>query len=458
MDYRVMLVDDDRDFLEIMTHKLREAGFRNIRTEDNPARAASLLENGEFFDIALIDMTMPEMDGIELLGIIKRASPRTECIMVTAVNEARVAVDCLKKGAYDYLVKPVALEDLAISLGHVLERKRLLDILDIGKGGVSLGLKNKAPFQSIVTRSANMERILLEAELHAGSDVPVLITGESGTGKELLARAVHAASPRSKRPFTPVNMASVTGSLFEAEFFGHTRGAFTGAAKERAGYLENTHRGALFLDEIGSMPMDLQGKLLRVLQDGEYIRLGASRPRKVDVRIIAATNEHLEKRMAKGDFRKDLYYRLKGGWLHLPPLKDRKEDIPLLVETFLREYVNGSGSHHGKVNEEAMSILMAYEYPGNIRELKSLIHSAANLARGGDIAPDHLPDAPRRRCLKPPPRCNASGSDFIVPLAQVEKRHILHAYSRTGQNKSKTARALGIGLNTLRRKLKSYGE
>ncbi len=456
MDYSVILVDDDLDFLEIMKHKLKDAGFKNVRGEDNPERAALLMEKGEFFDIALIDMTMPEMSGIELLGTIKRASPRTECIMVTAVNEARVAVDCLKKGAYDYLVKPVALEDLGIALGHVLERKRLLDILDIGKGGVSPGLKNKAPFTSIVTRSANVNRILMEAELHAGSDVPVLITGESGTGKELLAAAVHAASPRSKHPFTPVNMASLTGSLFEAEFFGHTRGAFTGAAKERAGYLKNTHQGTLFLDEIGSMPTDLQGKLLRVLQDGEYIRLGASRRRRVDVRIIAATNENLEKRMANEEFRKDLFYRLRGGWLHLPPLRERKEDIPLLVEAFLQEYVNDFVSVHGKVNEEAMSVLMAYDYPGNIRELKSIIQAAANLARGGEITPDHLPDHPRR-ALKPPSRGNGSDADFIAPLAQVEKRHILHAYSRTGQNKSKTAKVLGIGLNTLRRKLKSYG-
>ncbi|MCP4693819.1 MAG: sigma-54-dependent Fis family transcriptional regulator [Desulfobacterales bacterium] len=456
MDYKVLLVDDDRDFLEIMKLKLREVGFRNVRSEDNPALAGALFEKGEFFDIALIDMTMPEMDGIELLGLIKRASPRTECIMVTAVNEARVAVDCLKKGAYDYLVKPVALEDLGIALGHTLERKQLLDILDIGKGGASPRLKNKAPFTPIVTRSANVQRILMEAELHAWSDVPVLITGESGTGKELLARAVHGASPRAEHPFTPVNMASLTGSLFEAEFFGHTRGAFTGAAKERAGYLENTNRGTLFLDEIGSMPMDLQGKLLRVLQDGEYIRLGASRPRTVDVRIIAATNEKLDKQMAKGMFRKDLFYRIRGGWLHLPPLKERREDIPLLIETFLREYVNDFDASRGKVNEEAMSILMAYHYPGNIRELKSIIQSAANLARGGDITPNHLPDEPRRS-IKTTPRCNGSESDFIAPLAQVEKRHILNAFSRNRDNKSKTAKVLGIGLNTLRRKLKLYG-
>ena len=253
MDNKIIVIDDDLDFLEILKGHLLKSGFKNIRTEDNPLNVATLFEKGKDFDIALIDMTMPGIDGLDLLEIIKNISPRTECIMVTAVNEARIAVECLKKGAYDYLLKPVSQEDLIFSMKRALEKKRLMDILDIGKSRTLPRLKNAEPFKPIFTRSPKVLRILKEAELHAGSDVPLLITGESGTGKELLAWAIHAASPRSRFPFTPVNMASLTGSLFEAEFFGHTKGAFTGAEDSRRGYLEHSHRGTLFLDEIGNL-------------------------------------------------------------------------------------------------------------------------------------------------------------------------------------------------------------
>lgn len=454
MDTKIILVDDDRDFAELMKRKLNDTGFANIHVEDDSRNAASLFESGENFDIALVDMTMPGMDGMELLEAIKTFSPRTECVMVTAVNEARVAVDCLNRGAYDYLVKPVSREDLAISMKRTLERKRLLDILDIEKSETLPELKNPAPFKPIVTRSKKVMKILKEAELHAESDVPVLITGESGTGKELLARAIHAASPRAKFPFTPVNMASLAPSLFESEFFGHTKGAFTGAENVRAGYLEHTNRGTLFLDEIGDMAPELQGKLLRVLQGGDYFKLGTSRHQRSDIRFIAATNEDLEQMMAKREFRKDLYYRVRGGWLHLPPLRERKEDIPLLADKFLKDFV-GNGEHGG-IGEDAMRALMDYDFPGNVRELCSIIQSAANLSQGKPVSkhclPDHLPQA---KMAWRSPALNAA--EPVLPLAKVEKNHILKVYNHTGKNKSKTARLLGIGLNTLRRKLKSYG-
>ena len=289
--------------------------------------------------------------------------------------------------------------------------------------------------------------------MHADSDVPLLITGESGTGKELLAWAIHAASPRSKYPLTPVNMASLTGSLFEAEFFGHTKGAFTGAQNDRTGYLEYTNRGTMFLDEIGNLPIELQGKLLRVLQDGEYLKLGTNVHQKADVRFIAATNEDLEKMMAKKVFRKDLYYRIRGGWLHLPPLRERKEDIPLLAGKFLQDY--GSSAKNQNIEEETLCLLMEYEYPGNVRELRSIIQSAVNLAQGKPISSDFLPEHLRKR--KSISKClTQSVSEDISPLAQIEKSHIIRAYKLTGRNKSRTARLLGIGLNTLRRKLKLY--
>jgi DNA-binding NtrC family response regulator len=452
MDNKIIIIDDDLDFLEILKGHLLNSGFKNIRTEDNPLKVASLFEKGEDFDIALIDMTMPEIDGLDLLEIIKNISPRTECIMITAVNEVRIAVECLKKGAYDYLLKPVSQEDLVLSMNRALEKKRLTDILDIGKSRTLPRLKNAKPFKPIFTRSPKVLRILKEAELHAGSDVSLLITGESGTGKELLAWAIHAASPRSRFPFTPVNMASITGSLFEAEFFGHTKGAFTGAEDSRRGYLEYSHRGTLFLDEIGNLVPELQGKLLRVLQDGEYFKLGTSNQQKADVRFIAATNEDLEKLMAKKAFRKDLYYRIRGGWLHLPPLRERKEDILLLADKFLKDYTKKDAAF----DEEARCLLMEYDYPGNIRELKSILQSAVNLAQGRPISSDVLPAHLKQR--KSLSKClTSSASEKIAPLAQIEKSHIINVYKLTSRNKSQTARHLGIGLNTLRRKLRSYG-
>lgn len=454
MERKIIIIDDDLDFLDITKENLFSSGFKNIIIQDNPAKVSTLFEKGEDLDIALIDMTMPEISGLELLEIIKNISPRTECIMVTAVNEARIAVECLKKGAYDYLVKPVSKEDLLFSMKRVLEKIRLLDVLDIGKSQRLPLLKNIEPFKPIVTRSEKVLRVLKEAELHAGSDVPLLITGESGTGKELLARAIHSASPRSEFPFTPVNMASLTGSLFEAEFFGHTKGAFTGAESVRKGYLEYTNNGTLFLDEIGNMATELQGKLLRVLQDGEYFKLGKSSRQEADVRFIAATNEDLEKLMAKNKFRKDLYYRISVGWLNLPPLRERKEDIPLLANRFLEDY-NKLGINN-KIDEEALCLLMEYNYPGNIRELKSIIQSAANLAQGKPISSGFLPAYLKKRKLIS--RCLIGTiSEDIVPLAQIEKAHIIKTYRLTGLNKSRTAKLLGIGLNTLRRKLRAYG-
>lgn len=456
----IIVIDDDRDFLDIIRGRLHSFGFKQVRTEYNPIQAASGFETGAEFDIALIDISMPEMGGIELLERIKSVSPETECIMVTAVNEARVAVECLKKGAYDYLVKPVSEEDLSAAVRRTMERKRLLDILEIETGNILPELKHQQAFQPIVTQSRKVLKVLKEAELHAVSNDPILITGESGTGKELLARAIHDVSPRSDFPFTPINMASVAPTLFEAEFFGHAKGAFTGADQGRQGYLEHTHRGTLFLDEIGDLSPELQGKLMRILQGGEYIRLGNNKSQKADIRFIAATNVDLDRLMTEKTFRKDLYYRIRGGRLHLPPLRERKGDIPLLINRFIDEYCDRKGStktgaDHCKIEEDAISLLLNYHYPGNIRELRSIIRSALNLAQGKPVSADFLPDNLKKR--KPLPDVDCTWQSETIPsLKDVEKSHILKVYKHTGKNKSQTARILGIGLNTLRRKLKSY--
>ena len=456
MSNRIILIDDDHDYLELLAGKLRDLGYPDLVLTDSALEAAAAFDRGEQFDLALIDMTMPELNGMQLLDLIKNTSPGTECIMVTAINEARTAVECLRKGAYDYLVKPVAKDVLALTLPRALERKRLLDILDLGKRQSHPDLINPEPFEPMITRSAAMRRILKEAELHAASNVPILITGESGTGKELLAWAIHNASPRAPFPFTPINMASVSANLFEAEFFGHMRGAFTGAAASRTGFLEHTHKGTLFLDEIGDLPLELQGKLLRVLQEGEFSRVGSSNRVKVDLRFIAATNEDLDRMMARKAFRKDLYYRIRGGWLHLPPLRERREDIPLLAEAFLTRYDEYAKATR-RLTPAALERLVDYSWPGNVRELKSVIQSAANLAQGRMIDVLHLPEQLRKAFPNPPPSATDPGTAAIRTLAEVEKEYILNVYQQLAGNKSQTAKVLDIGLNTLRRKLASYG-
>ncbi len=455
MSNKIIVIDDEQEFLKIVKIGLSLSGLADLTLKDDPEEALQAFSNGENYDVALIDITMPKINGIELLEKIKNISPSTECIMVSGLNEARAAVESLKNGAYDYLVKPISREELNSAICRALERKRLLDILTLRKDPKPPKLANPQAFEEIVTESGEMMKLLREAELHAQSNVPILITGESGTGKELLARAIHNASPRKNAPFTPLNMASFSSSLFDSEFFGYTKGAFTGAERDRKGYLEHTDGGTLFLDEIGILPFELQGKLLRVLQDGEFIKLGSNRNKRVNVRFIAATNEDLAKKTSQGKFRKDLYYRLNGAWLHLPPLRERREDIPPLIRKFLMEFApNGDGI---KISEEVLSVLLLYDYPGNVRELRSIIQSAVNLTQGHEIQVHHLPKY--LQMLKAKNKTKKTDRDTReVPLDEVIKNHILSVYEKTGRNKTRTAKILGIGLNTLRRKLSSYGK
>lgn len=448
----ILVVDDEPCFLDTIKRGLSHAGFRNVATESNPVNALARLEDGETADLVLLDVSMPEMDGVTLLSRIRNLCPDTECIMVTAINDTRIAVDCIRKGAYDYLLKPVSREDLVFAVNRALERKRLLAVYSLGKAGDNISDDLPEAFDSIITQSPALIRVLREASLHAGSNVQSLITGESGTGKELLARAMHRASLRAEKPFTAINMASLAPTLFDAEFFGHTRGAFTGAAAERKGYLESTDRGTLFLDEIGHLPLELQGKLLRVFQEGEYMKLGTSRVMKADIRFIAATNADLTALVDAGQFRKDLYYRLKGAWLHLPPLRERREDIPLLASNFLAK----ARKDEGGITQEAMNLLAGYEYPGNVRELQSIIASAMNLARGGRITQDCIPAYVRETAKVAPVKYRQPESP-AASLFDVEKNHIVSVFESSGRNKMQTARILDIGLNTLRRKLKAYG-
>ena len=456
MNNKIIVIDDEQDFLDSIRRGLMMGGFRNLKMVNNSSHAKEILEDeSPVFDLALIDVTMPGISGVELLEYIKEKSPETECLMVTASNDAKTAVNCLKKGAYDYLIKPITRDDLLASVKRVMEKRKLEHLLEVAKHKtVSRDNLHKA-FDPILTQSESVMLVLKEAELHAQSDIPILITGESGTGKDLLARAIHYASSRDQQTFTPVNMAAINSNLFEAEFLGHTKGAFTGANCDRKGYLQQTDSGTLFMDEIGSTPLDFQGKLLRILQEGEYRRLGSSDHKKVNIRFISATNMNLDSLIAQGKFRKDFFFRLKGASLHLPPLRERTEDISFLAHHFLKEFARSPQS--AELDKAVLPILMNYHFPGNIRELKTIIQFATNLAQNDRVTAKCLPKHLQKNSLTSTARKSKSRFNGMQPLDTVIKNHILQTYRETGNNKMQTAKSLGIGINTLRRKLRSYG-
>jgi len=457
MDSIILVIDDEKEFLKSVKRALITAGYKKITLVSDPLTVAELLHQGGPFDVAMIDITMPGLSGMEVLSLIKSVSPFTECIMVTARDEARLAIEALKKGAYDYLVKPISAEDFIRIVGHACEKKHLLDLVELSKATKPSKPTSHPAFRPIISRSRKMFSILREAELHARSEMPVLISGETGTGKELLARAIHAANSRAAGPFTAINMGSLSENLFDSAFFGHVKGAFTDAHSGNAGFLEVTWGGTLFLDEIGTLPMGLQGKLLRVLQEKEFITLGTNKPRSANVRFVAATNAELQVLMADGQFRKDLYYRLRGAQLHLPPLRERKEDIPVLIDSFLDELC--APGNRPEVPDEVMAMLMAYDYPGNIRELRAIIQASLNLAQGGAITVSTLPaDISSRQLVGGhAPEVSSRPKGPIVSIAEMEKELIRNALHDTKGNLTHSAKRLGICLNTLRRKIDTYG-
>jgi DNA-binding NtrC family response regulator len=453
MSVRILVVDDETAFLESVVRMLRLERYDDVTAVSRPAEALARVET-QRFDVAFLDVCMPEMDGLELLRLIRERSPSTECLMVTANESIPTVVRAVRLGAYDYLVKPILPDQLVQALDRVLERRRLVEALRLRSASAAAAtLDRPDAFREFVTADAAVLRLLREAELHASCDIPVLITGETGTGKEVLARAVHRCSMRASGPFVGVNMLAVSPTLFESEFFGHARGAFTGADRDRAGYLAQARGGTLFLDEIGDLSLDVQGKLLRVLQEREYTPVGKTRPERADVRFVAATNQDLEARVREGQFRKDLYYRLQFAHLHLPPLRDRAGDVPLLAAHVLREVQRPGVT----LDDDALALLERHDWPGNVRELRGVLEAAANLADGGAIEPGHL-KLKGRACTAPAPApAFAAQPSAVAPLSEVERRHILAAYDALGRNKTRTARALDIGLHTLQRKLKAYG-
>lgn len=447
----ILIVDDETTFLNSAGRMLRMSGYTDFDTEADPTAAAEAITKKEY-DVAFLDITMPGMDGMELLTHIKEHSPQTECIMITANQEIPTVIKAVKLGAYDYLVKPIQPDQMIHSLKRALERKHMMEFLMLRREeAAEKSLDDPEAFAEIMTCNEKMLRLLREVELHARSDIAVLVTGETGAGKELTAQALHKAGNRKDGPFVAVNMLSLSAGLFESEFFGHAKGSFTGALQDKEGYLARAEGGTLFLDEIGDLPMEIQGKLLRILQEGEYTPVGKTRPKKADVRFVAATNQDLEQAVQEGRFRKDLYYRLRFAHLRLPPLRERKDDIRLLSEFFLRK------ADRGKIilSDEAEKQLLMHDWPGNIRELKGVLEAAVNLAAGGIILPEHL-NLPQGGENTAAPAVTADGQT-LEPMAEVERRHILHVYHALEDNKTRAAKVLGISLATLQRKLKSYG-
>ena len=453
MDNRILVVDDEKDFLESARRGLVMAGFRNVVTETDPEKAAHDFQKGEPFDIALVDITMPGLSGVELLEIIKNTSPNTECIMITAHNEARIAVECMKKGAYDYQVKPITRDDLIPTIHRALERKRLLDILGLEKKKGAPKLTHEAAFRPIVTRSAKLQRIMKEAELHAGSDMPVLITGESGTGKELLARLIHNAGPRKTKAMITLNCAALPETLMESELFGYEKGAFTGAAERKTGKIELADGGTLFLDEIGEMSPGMQAKLLRVLQEGLFYRVGGNEPISVDIRIISATNRDIEEDVGSGKFREDLYYRMNVVQMRVPPLRERKEDIPLIAQHYLNLFKSERGLPDLTISKSAMNRMLQYDWPGNIRELRNAVERAVVMGNDREIVPEDLPISTAR-----------SGSTGMTvgltlkeAMDQFKKEFLIENLKRTGGNRARAAKTLGIQRTYLSRLVTRYG-
>ncbi len=443
----VLVVDDEAALREVLTVRLGGWGY-NVTTAADADEAAAVLER-QAPDVVLSDVVLPGASGLELLQRVRENAPGLPVVMITAHRNVDAAVEAMKGGAMDFLTKPLdytnlhaLLESVAADLRQGREDRTLDRLLREGRGPGGL-----------VGRSRPMRDLYRMIELVASSDASAIITGESGTGKEVVASTIHALSQRCKGPFVPVNAAAIPEGLIESEVFGHERGAFTGATQARAGCFEQANGGTLFLDEIAEMPMALQPKLLRILEDGRARRLGGSREIQFDVRVLAATNRDPAEAVRSRLLREDLLYRLKVFELTLPPLRDRPEDIPLLAQHFVHEFSRKHGVDVKGVRDTARSLLEASAWRGNVRELRNVLERAVIVARSGWIEPQHLP--PHLRALE------AGGSGTLqlpsdATMADAERALILHTLERVGQNKAEAARRLGVDVKTIRNKLKRY--
>ena len=452
MKYRALVVDDDAGVRYTLGQILADAGLQ-VESAENGEQALEMAHSSHF-DLVITDLRMAPIDGLELMRRLRAERPKLKIIMVTAHGSERHAVEAMKLGAYDYFKKPFELDELMVVVGRALESLRLAEENE------RLSSENNFS-QSLVFRSASMSRLAVLVGRVAPRDVTVLIDGESGTGKERVAEALVRASARAERPFIRFNCATLTAELAEAELFGHTKGAFTGAQRNRSGLFREAHGGTLLLDEIGELDLNLQAKLLRVLQEGEVRPVGEDRSFAVDVRIIAATHRDLVERVQSGQFRDDLYYRLKVVSLTVPPLRERPDDIPVLARHFLQRTAERFGTGPLHVPPELFDKLGAYDWPGNVRELENAIEALVALSTDGELDLSLLPgqSAPS---ASPPPLADsddpkAQGLTLRQRVEAYERGQIVTALEATGGNRKETALRLGLSRATLHDKLHRYG-
>ena len=446
MKKRVLVVEDEEKLRRVVELQLASAGFE----VDKAATAEEGVKVVDRADLVLTDLRLPNMDGLGLLALIRRQNAQVPVVVMTAYGSIETAVECMKAGATDFLLKPFSLDHLMQVVHKALEVRALRD----ENRQLKEELGRRYEYDNIIGRSEPMQEIFATIERVAPTRATVLLAGESGVGKDLIARAIHFHSPRHDRPLVKINCTAIPENLMESELFGYEKGAFTGAVTSKPGKFEQADTGTVFLDEIGDVPGPIQVKLLRILQEREFERLGSNVTRHTDVRIIAATNQDLRAALEQGTFREDLYYRLNVVPLNIPPLRERKQDIPFLANHFIRKLAADSGSAVESITDAAMERLMAYHWPGNVRELENVIERSLVLCRGSqlDAGDVRLESAPRPR--------SQNGQHFLpegLTLDQYEQELIREALRRADGNKSHAARLLGLTRNALRYRLTQMG-
>jgi len=440
MSKTILVVEDEAMLRQTMAQLLEEEGYEVLQAANGKEAYAMVMERA--FDLVLSDVRMPDMDGLTLLGRVKETAPETAVIIVTAYGTVQDAVSAMRAGASDYLLKPVQFEDMLLRIQRALEIEQLSRTSRI----ITDQLAADSIFHNLVGRAECMLKLFETIRKLSAVKSNVLIMGESGTGKELFAKAIHYNGLTRDKPFVPVNCGAIPDTLIESELFGHRRGAFTGASRDKVGYFEAADGGTLFLDEISCLPLGVQSSLLRVLEDRAVVPVGDTRPRPVDLRIVSASNQDLGQMVDQGQFRRDLYYRLNVVNLTLPPLRQRREDIPLLVHHFLDKYNRQMNKRVTGISNSAMQALLQHEWRGNVRELENVIERAVIFAESEQIAVQHLPFAADESA-------EDVGDTLHEALRQFERQHILSCLRHHDFSKTETARSLNIGVSSLYRKL-----